>query len=182
MTFERVFSLRRQDISSHDIGYIEYVCASLTWGRILSSCVKSMWRNDIKCRYMFMFRLKNLARKGLSFLPKFHLIIGHQCNGLEPDSQAITRTNDDPRLWHHMASLSHNELGIAIIRETCSNFVIVAVYKSCNIVYIYICNVYCWDFRVYHYPLFMLCTNVAWPLSQWHSDAIFIGYTFYTRV
>ena len=89
-----------------------------------------------------MFRLKNLARKGLSFLPKFHLIICHKCNGLEPDSQAITRTNDDPRLWHHMASLSHNELGIAIIRETCSNFVIVAVYKSCNIVYIYIYVLY----------------------------------------
>ena len=24
-----------------------------------------MWRNDIKCKYMFMFPLKNLARKGL---------------------------------------------------------------------------------------------------------------------
>ena len=24
-----------------------------------------MWRNDIKCKYMFMFSLKNLARKGL---------------------------------------------------------------------------------------------------------------------
>ena len=24
-----------------------------------------MWRNDIKCKYMFMFILKNLARKGL---------------------------------------------------------------------------------------------------------------------
>ena len=26
-----------------------------------------MWRNDIKCKYMFMFSLKNLARKGLIF-------------------------------------------------------------------------------------------------------------------
>ena len=26
-----------------------------------------MWRNDTKCKYMFMFPLKNLARKGLSF-------------------------------------------------------------------------------------------------------------------
>ena len=25
----------------------------------------SVWRNDIKCKYMFMFPLKNLARKGL---------------------------------------------------------------------------------------------------------------------
>ena len=28
-----------------------------------------MWRNDIKCKYMFMFSLKNLARKGLTQLP-----------------------------------------------------------------------------------------------------------------
>ena len=25
-----------------------------------------MWRNDIKCKYMFMFPLKNVARKGLN--------------------------------------------------------------------------------------------------------------------
>ena len=56
----------RQDISSNDIDYIEYAGPSLTWGRILSTCVKSMWRNDIKCKYMFMFPLKNLARKGLT--------------------------------------------------------------------------------------------------------------------
>ena len=27
-----------------------------------------MWRNDIKCKYMFMFSMKNLARKGLKVL------------------------------------------------------------------------------------------------------------------
>ena len=43
--------------------YRIYVGPSLTWGRILS--VKSMWRNDIKCKYMFMIPLKNLAHKGL---------------------------------------------------------------------------------------------------------------------
>ena len=59
-------SLRRQDISSHDIDYIEYVGPSLTWGSILSTCVKSMWRNDIKCKCMFMFPQKNLAHKGLT--------------------------------------------------------------------------------------------------------------------
>ena len=58
-------SLRRQDINSHDIDYIEYVGPSLTWG---STCVKSVWRNDIKCKYMFMFPQKNLAHKGLKFL------------------------------------------------------------------------------------------------------------------
>ena len=58
-------SLRRQDISSHDIDYIEYVGPYLTWGRILSTCVISMWRNDIKYMYMFMVTLKNLAHNGL---------------------------------------------------------------------------------------------------------------------
>ena len=29
-------------------------------------CVLLVWRNDIKCNYMFMFSLKNLARKGLT--------------------------------------------------------------------------------------------------------------------
>ena len=31
----------------------------------LSTCVISMWSNDMKCKYMFMFPLENLARKGL---------------------------------------------------------------------------------------------------------------------
>ena len=64
LCFPSIFSLRRQDISSHDIEYIEYVGHSLTWGRILSTGVISMWRNDIKCKYIFLFTLKNLARKG----------------------------------------------------------------------------------------------------------------------
>ena len=40
-------------------------CPGLIWGRILITCVISMRGNDIKCKYMFMFPLKNLARKGL---------------------------------------------------------------------------------------------------------------------
>ena len=40
--------LLMQGISSHGIDYIEYVGPSLTWGSVLSTCVKSMWRNDIK--------------------------------------------------------------------------------------------------------------------------------------
>ena len=31
-----------------------------------------MWRNDIKCKYMFMFSLKNLARKGLMYLHRLY--------------------------------------------------------------------------------------------------------------
>ena len=58
-------SLRRQDISSHDIDNVEYVGPGLTWGRILSTSVISMWSNDIKCKYLFIFTLQNLARKGL---------------------------------------------------------------------------------------------------------------------
>ena len=45
---------------------IEYVSPCLTLGRILSTCVMSVWNNDIKCEYKFMFPLKNLARKGLT--------------------------------------------------------------------------------------------------------------------
>ena len=37
-----------RDISSHDIDYVEYVGPGLTWGRILSTCVITMWSNDIK--------------------------------------------------------------------------------------------------------------------------------------
>ena len=55
-------SLRRQDISSDDIDYVECASPGLTWGRILSTCVISMWSNDIKCKYMFMPPLKTLAR------------------------------------------------------------------------------------------------------------------------
>ena len=41
----------------------------LTWGRILSTRVISIWSNDIKCKYMFMFHQENLARKGLIRYP-----------------------------------------------------------------------------------------------------------------
>ena len=58
--------LCRQDISSHDIDSVEYVGPGLTWGRILSTCFISMWSNDIKCKYMFKFPLKNLACKELT--------------------------------------------------------------------------------------------------------------------
>ena len=60
-------SLRRQDISSHDIDYVEYVGPCLTWIRISSTWVISMLRNDIKCKYLFMSAL-NLARKGLTLM------------------------------------------------------------------------------------------------------------------
>ena len=62
-----------RDISGlHCIDYVEYLGPGLTWGRILSTYIVSMWRNDIKCNYMFMFPLKILARKGL-----IHLLFSH---------------------------------------------------------------------------------------------------------
>ena len=48
------------------------ICRSLSYPRKdfkpwdSSTWVLSMWRNDIKCKYLFMFPLQNLARKGLS--------------------------------------------------------------------------------------------------------------------
>ena len=57
--------VRSQGISSHGIDYVEYVGPGLTWGRILSTCVISMWSNDIKCKYMLMFPLQNLAHEEL---------------------------------------------------------------------------------------------------------------------
>ena len=41
-----VDSLHRQDISTHYIGYVEYVGSCLTRERISTTCVMSVWRND----------------------------------------------------------------------------------------------------------------------------------------
>ena len=71
-------SLRRQDISSHDIDYVEYAGLGVTWGRILSTCVILMWNNDIKCKYMFIFSLKNLAHKVLINMDSFSLMTQKQ--------------------------------------------------------------------------------------------------------
>ena len=68
-------SLRRQDISSNDIDYVEYEGPGVTWGRILSTCVISMWSNDKKCKYMFMCPLQNLACKELTSADS--LSLGH---------------------------------------------------------------------------------------------------------
>ena len=54
-------SLRRHDISNHDIDYVEKVSSCFTRGRISTIRVMSMWRNYINCTYMFSFPLKNLA-------------------------------------------------------------------------------------------------------------------------
>ena len=60
-------SLCRQDISNHDIDYVEYVGPCLMWRSISNICVMSMWRSDIKSEYNICFvPYKNFARKGLS--------------------------------------------------------------------------------------------------------------------
>ena len=59
-------SLHHQDISTHDLDYVEKVSSCLTCGRISTTCVMSMWRIDIKWEFKYLFPLKNLAFKGLS--------------------------------------------------------------------------------------------------------------------
>ena len=66
---------------------IEYVGPSLTWGRTSSTCVISMWRNDTKCKYMFMFLMKNLANNDKGFLKVLlpcgilgFLLVAHRVN------------------------------------------------------------------------------------------------------
>ena len=56
---------------SRDTDYAEYIGPGFTWGRILSTCGISIWSNDIKCKYMFMFPLNNLARKELTLIPSY---------------------------------------------------------------------------------------------------------------
>ena len=51
-------SLRRQDISTHDIGYVEYMWSCLTSGGISTTCAMSVWRNDINCKCIFMYLWK----------------------------------------------------------------------------------------------------------------------------
>ena len=50
-----------QDISNHDIDYVECGGPGLTWGKILSTCVISVWSIDTKWKYMFMLPLKRLS-------------------------------------------------------------------------------------------------------------------------
>ena len=102
-------SLRRQDISSRDIDYVRYVGPGLTWGRILSTSVKSMWSTDIKCKYIFMFPLQNLARKELTKLSRYVRNGGKEVPSVECHSMAsmynirvkitleYTNTKSDPR-------------------------------------------------------------------------------------
>ena len=65
------------------INYVGYVGPGLTRGRILSTCVLSTWSNDIKCKYMFMFPLKNLALQGLIWIVdanRLSLGLGKNCD------------------------------------------------------------------------------------------------------
>ena len=72
--------MRRQDISSHDIDYVEQAGPCFTQEGISITCVLLMWRNDIKCKYMFMFSLKILARKGLMMPLAIEPSGGSTCN------------------------------------------------------------------------------------------------------
>ena len=53
------------------------ICRSWSYFRKdLSICAIPMWSNDIKCKYMFMFPLKNLARKELIYT----CALTHRCD------------------------------------------------------------------------------------------------------
>ena len=76
-------SLRRQHISTHDIEYIEHVssCFLYVWGRISTTFVMSIRRNYINCRYIVMFPMKHLARRGPLHLPFNFLNLWETCYG-----------------------------------------------------------------------------------------------------
>ena len=67
-------SLHCQVINIHNIGQ-NYVGPCFTWGRITTTCVMSVWRNDRNSKYMFRFLLKNSAHKELitSSLTRSHI-------------------------------------------------------------------------------------------------------------
>ena len=60
-------SLRRQGINIHDIDLCRIGRSSSYSRRNFSylCLILLVWRNDIKCKDIFLFSLKNLARKGL---------------------------------------------------------------------------------------------------------------------
>ena len=41
--------LMHADINSHDIDFVVWVGSCLFWGRISTTCIVLMWRNDTKC-------------------------------------------------------------------------------------------------------------------------------------
>ena len=59
-------SLRRQDISTHGIAYVEWVSSCFKLGKISTTCIMSMLRNSINCKYILMLRMKILACKRLN--------------------------------------------------------------------------------------------------------------------
>ena len=59
----------RTSASKVDVYYLEEVSPCLPRGRISTTSVMSVWRNDVNCRYMFMFFIKHSACKGLKRWP-----------------------------------------------------------------------------------------------------------------
>ena len=50
---------------TRDIDYVVLVSCFLTSAMISTTCVMSICSNDIRCEYMFLFPVRNLARIGL---------------------------------------------------------------------------------------------------------------------
>ena len=74
-----------------------------SWGRSLSTCVISIWGNDIKCKCMFIFILKNLARKGFNTYTGCHQPIcfcfGESCIFVASISRNYTKCSYIPMAW-----------------------------------------------------------------------------------
>ena len=82
-----------------------------------------MWRNDTKCKYMFMFPLKNLARKGLRISCECHktslimliwwVVTFGSGNGLVPSSnKTLPEPISTRKFSNDMALLGHSELNL----------------------------------------------------------------------
>ena len=107
--------LCRQDISTHDIDYAEYVSSCLTWGRISTTCVMSMWKNGKMWIYVFLFPLKNSASKGLKCtvqqrsmkgLIKCHFKVSNKWQQTMVGYKSITQS-----VLHHFNSLRQRQNG-----------------------------------------------------------------------
>ena len=63
-TLQQEFCLKKLDV----IQFIYHLSLLFHW-KGSTTCVVSVWRNNINCRYIFMFLLKHFACKGLTHWP-----------------------------------------------------------------------------------------------------------------
>ena len=74
-----------------------------------------MWSNDIKCKYMFMLPLKNLARKGLTLLVLRTENWTNQVNTIAANALALCFARSSTTVVHVFTM--YNEQGLVFHRE-----------------------------------------------------------------